>query len=219
MFRTILYPAIAGLIFLATGCVENASTIATFDTPLESTTFENRFLASIVVYRDGAVLDTIPARSTRYYPLGRVGPVRHSWRLIAPVDRFGKKAGVEPTVDLGVQYFISANYTIDNEGVPGKTLFAPMVANFTPYQIRLIANYDEDDEVYTDYLIPTDITTMLNNAPYFYWHSSSNVRLESITTSNRYELSRQDTVESRSLKIDGGAEWRGSGRTIPRTIY
>lgn len=204
---------------VTSGCVEDASTIATFDTTLESTTFENRLLAKVIVWRDGQVLDTIPARATRSYALGKTGPVRHSWRLIAPLDRFGKKAGVEPVVDLGVQYHINASYRLDNEGVPGKTMFAPMVANFTPYQLRLIANYREDDQVYTDYLIPADITTMLTNAPYFYWHGSSNVRLESTTTSNSYEISRQDTVESRNLKMDTGSEWEGTGRTIPRTVY
>jgi len=201
------------------GCVEEAATIATFDTPLQSTTFENRLLAPVVVRRDGSLLDTIPARSARYYPLGVMGPVRHSWQLIAPLDRFGKKAGVEPSVDLGVQYFINATYRIDNDGVPGKTLFTPMIANFTPYQLRLIANYREDDQVYTDYLIPADITTMLSQAPYFYWHGSSNVRLESTTTFNFYELSRQDTVESRNLRLDTGSEWKGTGRTVPRTVY
>lgn len=219
MPRTGVFPVFAGLVILMAGCVEDASTVATFDTPLESTTFENRFLARVAIYRDGSILDTIPARSTRVYWIGKIGPVRHSWKLIAPLDRFGKKAGVEPTVDVGVQYLIRAIYTIDNEGVSGKTLFAPMVANFTPYQIRLIANYDEDDEVYTDYLIPADINTILTNAPYFYWHGSSNVRLESTTTSNHYELSRQDTVESRNLKMDNGEEWEGSGRTVPRAIY
>jgi hypothetical protein len=202
------------------GCIEQSSTIVTFDTELQSTTFTNKLLAPLAIYRDGVVIDTLPAKSTRTYPLGRSGIVRHAWKLVTPLDRLGKKTGVEPYVDLGVQYLIVGDYTIDNESVPSKTLFTPMVANFSPWKLRLIANYEEDDQVYTDYLIPSDINLSLTRAPYFYWNASSNVRLESTTNrSDYYFISRLDTNNTTNLRLDTQSNYTGSGRTIPRTVY
>ncbi len=214
------YSIILLLALSAAGCVEESSTIVTFDTELQSTTFTNKLLAPVVIYRDGAVIDTLPAKSVRSYPLGRKGIVRHAWKLVTPLDRYGKKTGVEPSVDLGVQYLLVGDYTIDNESVPSKTLFTPMVANFSRWQLRLIANYEVDDQVYTDYVIPSDINLSLTHAPYFYWNSKSNVRLESTTNRNDYYfISRLDTNSTTNLRLDTQSEYSGSGRTVPRTVY
>jgi len=72
---------------LLAGCVEESSTIVTFDEVLESATFTNRLLAPVVIFRDGVPYDTLPARSTQLYPIGKKGVVRHAWQLIAPYDR------------------------------------------------------------------------------------------------------------------------------------
>lgn len=207
----------------AVGCVEESSTIVTFDTELESTSFNNRLLAPVVLYRDAQVLDTLPARSSRFYPIGRKGPVSHSWRVIAPLDRSGNKAGVEPFVNLGVQYALAASYTIDNQigGGPlsGETIFTPLVANFSPWPLRLIVNYDEDNQAITDYIIPRSIDDQLSHSPYFYWHGRSNVRLESTTSWNYYFITRLDTNEDRQLRLDETPGAEGSGRTVPITVY
>lgn len=207
-----------------TGCVEESPTIVTFDVELESTTFTNRLLTPLVLYRDGTVLDTLPASQQRTYTIGRKGSVRHAWRIIAPLDRYGRKAGVEPYVDLGVQYALNASYRIDNEALEegiffGKTLFTPLIANYSPWPLRLIVNYQEDDQVITDYIIPRSIDSQLVHAPYFYWHSESNVRLESTTNWNYYFITRLDTNENRQLQLDDSPSADGTGRTIPITVY
>ncbi len=207
----------------AIGCVEESPNVVTFDTELESTSFSNRLLAPVVLYRDTEVLDTLPARSTRLYRIGRKGPVSHAWRLIAPADRFGRKAGIEPHISLGVQYVLSASYTIDNEinsdMFSRGTIFTPLVANYSPWPLRLIANYDEDDQVITDYILPRNIDEQLSHAPYFYWHRRSNVRLESTTSWNYYVVTRLDTNENRRLRLDETQSSDGSGRTVPITVY
>jgi hypothetical protein len=223
--RGLLYLCILALSgTLLAGCVEESSTIVSFDEVLESTTFENRLLAPVLLRRDGEVLDTIPASSVRTYTIGRKGPVRHSWKLIAPLDRYGNKAGIEPSIDLGVQYALNGRYTITNELEDGSlfgsaTIFTPLVANFSPYPIRLIVNYREEDQAITDYLIPRNIDSMLRHAPYFYWNSESNIRLES--TVNNYVLMffRSDTNEQTQLRLDTDSHYRGTGRTVPIVVH
>lgn len=219
--RVLIVLAIMG----TAGCVEESSTIVTFDTELESTTFNNRLLTPLVLYRDGEVLDTLPASQQRTYGIGRKGVIRHAWKIIAPLDRYGRKAGVEPYMDLGVQYVLAANYRIDNESLSegpfsfGKTLFTPLVANFSPWPLRLIVNYQEEDQVITDYIIPRSIDSQLAHSPYFYWHSQSNVRLESTTSWNYYFITRLDTNEGRQLQLDDLSSSDGTGRTVPITVY
>ncbi len=217
--------SLLALLAIATlsGCVERSDTIVTFDEVLENTTFENRLLAPVVIYRDNAVLDTLPASTTRMYALGRRGPVLHAWKLVAPTDRFGKKAGVEPRIELGVQYELRARYTVDNSlsgtGIDaGRTIFTPLVANFTQWPLRLIANYREEDQVITDYLIPRNIDSLLAFAPYFYWNSESNIRLESTTSSFVRFYSRLDTNEY-ELRMDNDSRYSGTGRSVPITVY
>jgi hypothetical protein len=209
----------AGLVFLLVGCVEDSSTVVTFDTQLESVTFTNNLLAPIAIYRDGAPFDTIPARGFRTYRLDKKGPIRHGWKLIAPTDRFGRKAGIEPFVDLGVQYPLNASYTIDNESVTDgslfgeHTIFTPIVANATPWSLRLIVNYQREDQVYTDYLIPRSLDSQFAYAPYFYWNQSSNVRLESINSFDVYFYTREDTLQGQTLELSTSTSFKGSGAT------
>jgi len=130
---------------------------------------------------------------------------------------------VEPYVYLGVQYAIRASYEITND-IPGdgpfggETIFAPMVANFSGRPLRLIANYREEDQVYTDYLIPRSIDSMMMHAPYYIWNSSSNIRLESTVDFAYYFFSREDTTD-RELEMDNTSAFRGSGRTVPVAVY
>lgn len=219
----IAFVAMSFALTLLVGCVEQSDTVVTFDEVLESTTFENRLLAPVVLYRDNVFLDTLPASTTRTYALGRRGPVRHGWRLVAPFDRFGRKASIEPQIDLGVQYELRGHYRIDNDlkgkGIDaGRTIFTPIVGNFTNYSLRLIANYREDDQVYTDYLIPRTIDSTLRFAPYFFWHSTSNIRLESIQSRDVYDFTRQDTGRYELKMDDTRSEYSGTGRTYPVTV-
>jgi hypothetical protein len=206
-------------VFLVPGCVEQSSTVVSFDVILESATIKNELLAPIVVFRDGVILDTLPASQERSYPIGHRGPVRHAWQLLSPRDRFGKKVGVEPYVDLGIQYPLNAQYTVDNESLNGSVidqqeLFTPLIANYSPEDLRLIVNYREEAQVYTDMVIPRGTALSLDNAPYFYWHSSSNVRLESMTSSRFYFFTRDDTAEARRLELNTSNEFEGQGRTL-----
>lgn len=222
LLRTLLLPILpAALAVVVVGCVERSSTIVTFDEVLESTTFENRLLAPVVIFRDAVVLDTIPASSTRTYRLDRRGPVLHAWKLVAPTDRYGRKAGVEPRIELGVQYELNARYITDNElngygPDAGRTMFTPLVANFTQWPLRLIANYREEDQVVTDYIVPVNST--IPEAPYYYWHLESNIRLESTVNSFTRDYSRQDSGRY-ELRMDNSSTYRGTGRTEPISVY
>ncbi len=210
---------VVALLVILGGCVEESSTIVTFDTQLESVAFTNRLLAPIAIYRDGLPFDTLAARGIRSYRIDRKGPVRHGWKLVSPVDRFGRKAGIEPFVDLGVQYMLNASYTIDNESIDdgslfgGRTIFTPIIANVTPWQLRLIVNYGEEDQVTTDYLVPRSLDSQLTHAPYFYWNSSSNVRLESLNSFDIYFYSREDTLAGRTLELSTSSSYEGAGAT------
>lgn len=217
-------PAVLVLLLLVSlaGCVEESDTILTFDVDLESTTFHNHFYAPIVVYRDNEVLDTIPARATFTYHIGRHGPIHHAWRLISPYDRYGAKVGVEPYVDLGVQYRLRETYEITNN-LPGGaqpksgTLFTPYVVNTTAlYDLRLTANEHEDDQVITNYIIPRSSIMSVDSAPYFFWHSTSNVELQSTTNSYYWRFSREDTTAAGEPEIyldESRDEYEGTGRT------
>ncbi|MBS1910727.1 MAG: hypothetical protein JST22_01950 [Bacteroidetes bacterium] len=205
------------------GCVEKGSNVVTFDEVLQNVTFRNKLLAPVVLYRDGQVLDTLPAQSTRTYDIGHRGPVHHAWRLIAPLDRYGHKAGLETTIDVGVQYAINGEYVIDNSlhgsgPDAGRTIFTPLVANFSPYALRLTANYEEDDQVVTDYLIPHSLDSTLSHAPYFFWNTHSNIRLDATTASYWRFYTRDDTT-SAQLRMDDTGDYDGSGRTVPISVY
>lgn len=195
------------------GCVDNSPTIATFDQELESTTFDNRLYAPVVLFRDNTVLDTLAARTQRTYALGRRGAVRHAWQIIAPIDSRGRKAGIEPRVELGVQYKLRGDYTIDYESVPGETIFTPRILNATQYDLRVTANYDEEDQFETQYYIRANSNSSLSNAPYYYWNQSSNVILSGGVWT--YAFSRSDTNSLRRLRISDSTEFRGSGLTEP----
>ncbi|MDB5033608.1 MAG: hypothetical protein JWQ98_849 [Chlorobi bacterium] len=216
-FRAIPLSALF-LLLAFTGCVEQSSNIVTFDETLISTTFDNKLLAPVAIYRDNVVLDTLPARTSRTYPINRKGPVKHAWMLIAPYDQLGNKAGIEPRTDLGVQYRLSSTYTLDNGSAKdasgtSRTIFTPLVANYGFQDLRLIVNYQTNDQVITNYLIPRDASVQLTHAPYFYWNSESNVRLEEVAGFNYYMFTRRDTLPGRSLELNSDYQYEGSGRT------
>jgi hypothetical protein len=206
-----LLPCIAAL--LVASCVEESPTVATFDQVLESTTFDNRLFAPVILFRDGLVLDTLAARTQRSYAIGRRGAIRHAWQILAPYDSRGQKAGIEPHVELGVQYKLNADYVIDYESVPDGTIFTPRVLNASPYDLRLIVNQGVDDQFYTWYIIRANSNSSLDHAPYFYWHDRSNVVLDGGLYA--YSFSRVDTNELRRLRISDSVYARGSGLTEP----
>jgi hypothetical protein len=187
------------------GCVEESLTPAVFDVVLESTTFENRLRAPVIIFRDNVPIDTMPAGSSRTYPLGRKGAVRHVWQLIAPFGSDGRKAGEEPRGDLGVQYQVNQSYRITNS-IPrtGLSIFTPRVSNaHFSTSFRLIANFEKDDQRITNYLIPPNSFTTLDSAPYFYWNSNSNVVLDAVSGFGDYQFSRSDTGRW-ALRLDDG---------------
>jgi hypothetical protein len=214
--RCLLTPL--ALLFLG-GCVQESPNVVTFDQVLESATFTNRLLTPVAIYRDGAVLDTLLAGSVRVFPINRKGAIRHGWRIIPPLGVNGLKAGIDPYVDLGVQYVIQADYTIDNASVPGRTIFTPRVINSTLWDLQLTANYGESDAFPTGYIFPRNTTSSFDHAPYFYWNSSSNVYLNAVGRGIFYVASRQDTSQTTRLELDDSYEYRGSGLTRPILIY
>lgn len=221
-----LFATPAALIALATGmlagCVDEVATPAVFDVLLESTTFENRLRTPVAIIRDEVVIDTLAAGTARRYELGRRGPVRHAWQVIAPVDERGRKWSEEPRVSLGVQYQIDQRYQITASG-PEQSIFTPRIVNLTFRELRLIVNEGEDDQRITDYTIPPNSISALVHAPYFYWHSSSNVVLQDRNSSREYVFRRSDTTLGRRLELQesflsGSDSLRGSGVTEPLEV-
>ncbi len=203
------------------GCVEDVSAPVVFDVVLESTTFVNRLRTPVAIIRNGLVIDTLAAGTTRIYPIGHRGPVRHSWRVIAPEDDQGRKWSEEPMVNLGIQYRVDEQYRIDN-GAPEQTIFTPRISNFTFERLRLIVNEGEDDERSTNYVIPPNSLSELTHAPYFYWNSSSNVVLQSLSTSRDWRFSRSDSGDAH-LELDdsyfgGDDTLDGAGVTKPLRV-
>jgi hypothetical protein len=200
------------------GCVEEVLTPAAFDVVLESTTFENRLRAPVIIYRNDVPLDTLAAGASATYPLNRKGTFRHTWRLISPFGSDGQKAGEEPFVDLHSQFEVRQTYRITND-LPGtnETIFTPLISNeLTFTTLRLTVNYNEDDQRITSYLIPPLTITRLDSAPYYYWHSRSNVVLNAVSGTGVYYFTRSDTT-NRQLRIDDGigtqASLSGAGVT------
>lgn len=202
---------------LLAGCVEESPVTVVFDQELKSVTFENRLFTPLVLYRDGAVLDTLRAEETRTYPLNRRGIVRHAWQIIPPRGVSGNPAGISPYVDLGVQYAIEARYTIRNTSVPGETIFTPRIANFTLDDLWLVVNYDEEDEFLTNYILRRNQITSDTHAPYFYWNSGSNIYLDPVNSPGFYRFSRNDSGDY-GLELDNGARFGDAGATTPITV-
>jgi hypothetical protein len=215
--RSLLLVVAAGI--LLAGCIEQSTTPVVFDQVLESTTFDNRLLTPVVIFRDNAVLDTLPATTSKTYALGRKGVVTHAWQIIAPRDIYGLPAGIEPRVTIGVQYPVRATYTIDNDAISGHTIFTPRIANLSQWNLRLTANYSESDQFATNYVIYSNSNTPLDHAPYYYWNSSSNVLLTATNGFGSYLIERSDTVESRRLVLDDASSFRGSGVSKPIFLY
>ncbi len=216
--RQLAFAFLAGLILI--GCMEQSGTPVVFDQVLESTTFRNRLLSPVILFRNDEVLDTLEARTDITYPLGAKGVFRHQWRILAPPGRDSRPAGIEPTVDLSVQYAINAEYIIDNESVPGNTIFTPRVANLSNRDLRIIANYRETDEFRSSLVIPRNTNLSLTHSPYYYWHSSSNILLEDANGPGGYFFS-QDTLDGFGLLIldDSSRTYEGAGATLPLVTY
>lgn len=205
---------------LFSGCIDESPTPVVFDQVLQSTTFRNQLLTKVVLFRNGAVLDTLGAQTSRSYVLGKKGVFTHAWRIVAPLDNNHNPAGIEPYVDLNVQYAINAEYTINNESVPSETIFTPRIANLSVYDLRLTVNWNESDQFQTNFIIPRSSTTSLTNAPYYYWNSSSNVRLDGTNGPATYIFSRDSTQSARELRLDDSTStFKGAGATIPVTPY
>lgn len=217
VWPAVLALALAGVIG---GCVEESATTVVFDQLLESTTFENRLLTKVVIFRDGLPIDTLEARESGLYPIGRKGAIRHAWRIMAPIDNSGNRSGVEPYVDLGVQYKVRASYLIDNDALSGETLFTPRIVNLTPYSLRITANYATTDPVSTNYTVPANsvipnLASPTPHAPYFFWHSSSNIRLTDTRFGRVYEIRRNDSTALGTLRLDNSSLYTGTGLTEP----
>lgn len=199
------------------GCVEESSIPVVFDQELNSVTFENRLFTPVAVFRDNVVLDTLPALHRRTYPIHRKGIIRHAWKIVPVLGENGRVAGIQPLVDLGTQFSIDAEYILTSNSVPGETIFTPRIANFSPFDLNLHANYREEDEFWTDYVIPRNGITNDVHAPYFYWHARSNVYLHALGASGGYLYSRLDTGEY-ALELDATVYYRDAGATLPITV-
>jgi len=204
-------------------CMEESPNPVVFDQVLQSTTVRNRLLTPVIIFRNSAPIDTLPARTDRSYALGQKGVFRHAWRILAPIGIDGKPAGIEPTGELGIQYAINAEYTIENDDAPGGTIFTPRVANLTGHDLNLTANYQEDDEFRSTLVIARNQNIQLTHSPYFYWNSSSNIVLDEIGGPGIYYFKRDTTGDggrSRFLQIDDStSSYNGAGLTMPLVAF
>lgn len=205
------------------GCIEESPTPAVFDVLLESTKFDNRLRAPVAIFRDDVAIDTLPAGTTRVYPLNRKGAIRHGWRLIAPFGVDGRKAGEEPYANLGVQFRVNHEYRITNENVggTGETIFTPRISNsLFSTALRLGVNINREDQMLTSYIIQPNSFTNLDSAPYFYWNSNSNVVLYVVNGSGTYFYERDDTTSYR-LRLNNGFSTPGNleGAGVTEIIY
>ncbi len=203
------------------GCIDESPLPVVFDQVLESTTFTNRLLAPVVLFRNGVVLDTLPRLTTRTYAIGEKGVFEHAWRLISPRSPSGAPYGEEPFVDLGIQYRIRDVVEIRNQA-GGETLFTPRIFNATFFTIRLAwVNVDESDERFVGLPIFANESTSIDNAPYFYWNSSSNVVIDDVTGFRVWIASREDTNDwgDPQLELTDEVGFDGTGATEPLVIF
>ncbi|KXK57183.1 MAG: hypothetical protein IPM61_03045 [Chlorobi bacterium] len=223
MNRRFYYCAVVVLGLAFAACMEESPNPVVFDQVLQSTTVRNRLLTPVIIFRNGAAIDTLEARTDRSYPLGQKGVFRHAWRILAPLGIDGKPAGIEPTGELGIQYAINAEYTIEYDDAPGGTIFTPRIANLTGYDLNLTANYQESDEFRSTLVIPRNQNIPLTHSPYFYWNSNSNIVVDAIGGPGVYYFKR-DTVgdhgTSRYLQIDDStSSYKGAGVTMPLVAF
>ncbi|MBC8146260.1 MAG: hypothetical protein H7X80_11800 [bacterium] len=214
--RSILSALLIASVFA--GCIDESVNAVVFDQLLETTTFDNRLLARVVIYRDGTPIDTLNALKSETYPLYRKGAITHAWKLIAPIDNSGEPAGVEPYQSIGVQFKVRATYVIDNEALAEGTLFTPRIANLSPYSLRITANYGTQEQFPTNYTIPSNRVSPIDNAPYYYWISSSNILL-SHPFGGYYRIDRDDSTSTGILRLESNSRYPGAGVTEPITIY
>ena len=210
-----------GLLLGLSGCVEQSPLPVVFDQVIESTTFSNRLLAPVVLYRNGAILDTLPRLTTRAYPIGEKGVFEHAWRLISPRSPSGSPYGEEPFVELGIQYNIRESIEIRNRA-GGETLFTPRIFNATFFTIRLAwVNLDDFDERFVGMPIFPNQSTSIDHAPYYYWNTSSNVVIDDQTGFRVWVASREDTNDfgEPQLELTDDVGFDGTGATEPLIIF
>lgn len=203
------------------GCLGESPNPVVFDQIIESTTFSNHLLSPVVLYRNGAILDTLPTRATRTYGIGEKGIFRHAWRLISPRSPFGNAYGVEPFVEAGIQYNINDQIDIANSA-NGRTLFTPRIINGSFGAIRLAwVNLREFDERFVGLTLFANESTSIDHAPYFYWNSSSNVYIDEVNGFRVWVASRDDTTSSGDpqLRFEEPGGFGGSGLTNPLVVF
>jgi hypothetical protein len=212
---------VAALLVGLYGCIEQSPLPVVFDQVIESTTFSNRLLAPVVLYRNGVILDTLPRLATRTYQIGEKGVFEHAWRLISPRSPSGAPYGEEPFVDLGIQYNIRESIDIRNQA-DGGTLFTPRIFNATFVTIQLAwVNFREFDERFVGMPIFPNQSTSIDHAPYYYWNTSSNVVIDDQVGFRVWIASREDTnaFGEPQLELTNEAGFFGTGATEPLVIF
>lgn len=217
--KKILLPFAIAL--LVSSCVEMSTTPVDFDTVKESTTFNNRLLAKVQLSLNGKIVDTLMPLSTKTRQLGAKGPFNYTWQLIPPKDGSSSPAGINPKIDLGLQYDIKQTYTIDNEAFgSGKTVFTPRVVNLTSSILNITANANNSDRFpATRFIQPnsmTEVDPAKANLPYYYWSSNSTVTLDGFGVA-AVTFSRTDTLDKK-LSLDEATLYQGTGLTSPLNV-
>ncbi len=214
-------PSLILPLLLLAGCIEESSNPVVFDQVIESTTFTNHLLSPIVLYRNGITLDTLQSRSSQRYAIGAKGIFRHSWKLISPRNPTGARYGIEPIVELGIQYNINDQIDIRNSA-NGRTIFTPRVLNASFRRVGISwVNLFEADERQVGILLEPNQGTDLLNAPYYYWIANSNVVIEEIGGFRRWIASRRDTNSDGEpqLQITDEPGLGGSGASNPIVVF
>lgn len=222
--RTLIGTTLAvGLLLslVLSGCIGDSPLPVVFDQVLEATTVNNRLLSPVVIYRNGEVLDTLPSRTLRRYPIGEKGIFRHGWRLISPRNPSGVPYGIEPVSDLGIQYAIEESIEIRNRA-DGEEIFTPRIVNATFRTLRLAwVNFADFDERFVGLPLFRNEGTSIEHAPYFYWNSGSNVVIEDQGGFRVWVASREDTNSfgEPELELTDDPWFSGSGATDVILVY
>ncbi len=209
------------LLFTLSGCLAESPNPVVFDQVIESTTFTNYLLSPVVLYRNGVILDTLPTRTTRSYDIGAKGIFRHAWKLISPRSPFGDPYGVEPFVDVGIQYNINDKIDIANSA-NGRTLFTPRIINASFGPVRLAwVNFRQLDERFVGLTLFANEASSVDHAPYFFWNSSSNVYIDEVNGFRIWVASRDDTTSDGDpqLRLEEPGGLGGSGLTNPLVLF
>ena len=203
------------------GCLGESPNPVVFDQVIESTIFSNQLLSPVVVYRNGRVLDTLPSRTTRTYQIGQKGIFQHGWKLVSPRSPFGEPYGIEPFVDLGIQYNVNDVVIITNTA-NGRTLFTPRIVNawFGPITLITVNGWASDRRDPGLTLFAGE-STSLDHAPYYYWNATSDVVIGDVNGFHIWRASRVDTNEQGEpqLRLEEPGGYIGSGLTNTLVIF